>query len=180
MKIMTIGRFILTMYVVHVDSTTSPSSLPTIYSIQENNLGVVPQCTMMWAKPLTVNNRTYCVKYELRHPQSVAKSMCKAKNAKLPMPKDQAEFLAFRTLAQDKTGYIWTGFTLKYYARGYRKGTKIIEQTLMNGKDEHTAQVFCVQEIVSSVSGQNGVGKLYFVNFFYKNAISLIGLNEQN
>ena len=165
MKYMTMALFILTVYVVHAYSTTS--SLPTIYSIQENNLGVVPQCTMMWAKPLTVNNRTYCVKYELRHPQSVAKSMCKAKNAKLPMPADQAEFLAFRTLAQDKTSYIWTGFTLKYYARGYRKGTKIIEQTLMNGKDQHTAQVFCVQEIVSSMTtpAQQVVGNFCFFDF---------------
>ena len=172
--------FILTIYVVHVDSTNSPSSLPTIYSIQENNLGVVPQCTMMWAKPLTVNNRTYCVKYELRHPQSVAKSMCKAKNAKLPMPKDQAEFLAFRTLAQHKTGYIWTGFTLKYYAKGYRKGTKIIEQTLINGKDESKCQVFCVQEILSSATGQNIAGKLYFVNFLDKREISNWKTNEQS
>ena len=159
------GLFILTIYVVHVYSTTS--SLPTIYSIQENNLGVVPQCTMMWAKPLTVNNRTYCVKYELRHPQSVAKSMCKAKNAKLPMPTDQAEFLAFRTLAQDKASYIWTGFTLKYYAKGFRKGTNIIEQTLMNGKDEYKCLVFCVQEIVSSMKtpAQQVVGKLRFFDF---------------
>ena len=112
------------------------------------------KCPSYW-KTITVNEKTFCASNFKRQSQSEAKLLCEAQNAKLPMPKSQAEFLAFRSLVPDKHGGIWTGFELRSYSEGFRPGTKITEQTLYKGKDSRTAQVLCVREVVGRPATNN-------------------------
>ena len=92
------------------DFTTGPT---TQYSPSVSILGKVSNCTLSNAKQINVKNRTYCAAdhstfAEGYKTQSQALAHCKTLNARLPLPKSNAEAVAFFKVFATKT---WIGIT---------------------------------------------------------------------
>ena len=69
----------------------------------EKNLGVVSKCTLTGAKTISVSSEKYCVVNNGKKSQPDASSLCKASNARLPLPKNEAEVIAFLKLSPNET-----------------------------------------------------------------------------
>ena len=141
------------MQIMLTDKMTG-KKLRLIYYPQEVNIGQVASCSPSW-ETMTVNSRTYCVKHQQQSSQSQAKATCSALNAKLPVPKDQDEYVAFWKLALDKQpSRVWTGFKLKAFTEKDKKPTLVSfpDATLHQIVGQFKSQVMCVQEVVSQVS----------------------------
>ena len=82
-------------------TTTVP---PTVAS----SLGKVAQCTLTGAQNIDVDGRTYCAINAGEKAQSEGISHCTKLNARLPLPKSDAEFTAFKQFSPDLT---WIGIT---------------------------------------------------------------------
>ena len=67
------------------------------------SLGVVSRCTLIGAKNINVFSEKYCVVNNGVMSQSEASSLCKASNARLPLPKNEAERIAFLKVSPNET-----------------------------------------------------------------------------
>ena len=86
---------------------TQPASKKTTTATFANkNLGNVSKCTLIGAKRIDIYSGKYCVVNEGERSQSDAYSQCKELNARLPLPKNQAEMDAFINISPQNT---WIG-----------------------------------------------------------------------
>ena len=74
----------------------------------DRKLGIVSNCTLVGAKKIDVDSGKYCVANEGQKTRSEAFLKCKTLNARLPLPKNEAEVAAFLKLSPNKT---WIGIT---------------------------------------------------------------------
>ena len=70
------------------------------------NLGIVSKCTLVGAQKIDIYSGKYCVVNKSEKSQSEAYSQCKASNARLPLPKNEAEMAAFLKISPNNT---WIG-----------------------------------------------------------------------
>ena len=77
-------------------------------TLANKNLGIVSKCTLIDAQTISVYSGNYCVLNKGEKTQSEAYSQCKALNARLPLPKNDAEMTAFLRSSPNKT---WIGIT---------------------------------------------------------------------
>ena len=75
-------------------------------SLADRNLGIVSKCTLVGAQNIDVYSGKYCVVNKGEMSQSEAFSQCKASNARLPLPKNEAEMAAFLKTSPNNT---WIG-----------------------------------------------------------------------
>ena len=72
--------------------TTTTTTTATIAS---KNLGIVSNCTLVGARFINVYSDYYCAVNKGHKTQSEAVSLCSSLNARLPLPKNDAEMSAF-------------------------------------------------------------------------------------
>ena len=87
-------------------NTTATTTTTTVTILADRNFGLAPKCTMSGAKKINVYSGKYCVVNKGEQSQSEAILQCKASNARLPLPKNEAEMAAFLKLSPNKT---WIG-----------------------------------------------------------------------
>ena len=85
-------------------TTTTRTTTTTITTtLADKNLGIVFNCTLVGAERINTNSSKYCVVNKGEKSQSEAYSQCKALNARLPLPKNQAEMAAFMKISPKNT-----------------------------------------------------------------------------
>ena len=67
------------------------------------NLGVVSKCSLIGGKSIKVFSNKYCVVNIGEKSRSEASLLCKALNARLPLPKNDAETTAFLKISPNQT-----------------------------------------------------------------------------
>ena len=72
-------------------------------TLVDKNLGMVSKCSLNGAKILDVHSGKYCVVNKGERSQPEAYSQCKALNARLPLPKNEAETTAFLKVSPNNT-----------------------------------------------------------------------------
>ena len=85
---------------------TTTTTTTTTTTLADKNLGIVLNCTLVGAERINTNSSKYCVVNIGEKSQSEAYSQCTALNARLPLPKNQAEMTAFAKVFPKKT---WIG-----------------------------------------------------------------------
>ena len=88
--------------------TTTTTTTTSSTTLANNNLGVVPKCTLVSAQNIAIHSDKYCVVNNGEKSQLEASAQCKASNARLPLPKNEAEMTAFLKLSPKKT---WIGIS---------------------------------------------------------------------
>ena len=78
------------------------TTITTTY-LPRRNLGIVSKCTLIGAKNIVVYSGKYCVVNTGKKSQSEAFSHCKALNARLPLPNNDAEMNAFFEFSPNET-----------------------------------------------------------------------------
>ena len=89
-------------------ATTTPTTATTttITTFADKSLGIVSNCTLVGAKNISVHSGEYCAINIGEKSQKEAYSQCKALNALLPLPKNEAEVAAFLKISPNNT---WIG-----------------------------------------------------------------------
>ena len=87
-------------------TTTTTTTTITTTTLAEKNLGIVSKCTLVGAKRINTYTGKYCVANRGEKSQSEAYSQCRSLNARLPLPKNEAEMAAFFTISPKNT---WIG-----------------------------------------------------------------------
>ena len=91
------SAFGITTYSTTTSATGSSTDTPT----KGGSLGKVSSCTLShvgpWrpVRPIIVGNRKYCANEHGYKTQSQASALCKSLNARLPLPKSEAEYASF-------------------------------------------------------------------------------------
>ena len=89
-------------------TTTTVTSTTTTTILADRKLGIVSNCTLVDAEKIDVYSGEYCVVNQGQKSRSEAFLYCKTLNARLPLPKNEAEMAAFLKLSPNKT---WIGIT---------------------------------------------------------------------
>ena len=72
-------------------------------TLANRNLGVVSECTLDGAQEVDVYSGKYCLVNKGEKSQSEAYSQCKESNARLPLPKNEAEIASFLEISPNNT-----------------------------------------------------------------------------
>ena len=84
-------------------TTITTTSKTTTTNLADKNLGIVPKCTLVGAKRINTYSGKYCVANKGEKYKIEAYSQCKALNARLPLPKNEAEMTAFFKISPKNT-----------------------------------------------------------------------------
>ena len=84
-------------------TTTVKNTKTTRTTLIDSKLGIVSKCSLVGAQNIVVNSGKYCVVNKGEKSQSEAYSQCKLLNARLPLPKSEAEMAAFLKVSPNNT-----------------------------------------------------------------------------